>query len=81
MDQGAKYQPDLLKSSIHMGFKAFKAASFMGINTGTTWSSCALLISKQCLATCLLDINICIILMGRLSVSFLALSEIGHAES
>jgi hypothetical protein len=84
MDRGAKNHPDLLKSSIRMGFEALKAAGFTGIDTkltGTTRSRRALPISKECLATCLLDINICIILMACLSASFLALSEIGRAES
>jgi len=84
MDRGAKNRPDLLKSSIRMGFEALKAAGFTGIDTkltGTKRSSRILPISKECLATCLVDINICIILMARLSKSFLALSEIGRAES
>ena len=82
MDCDAK-RPTLLESSIRMGFKALEAAGFASIDTkltGTKPSKRVLPISKECLATCLLDITACIILMARLSASFLALSEIGLAE-
>ena len=36
MDRGAKNHPDLLKSSIRMGFEALKAAGFTGIDTKLT---------------------------------------------
>jgi hypothetical protein len=77
-------RPHLLKSSIRMGFKALKAAGFTNIDTkltGTTLSSRVLPVSKECLATCLVDINTCTVLMARLSASFLELSEIGCAKS
>jgi hypothetical protein len=54
MDRDAKElnRPDLLRSSIHMGFKAFKAAGFTSIDTkltGTTLSSRVLPVSKECI--------------------------------
>ena len=76
--------PNRLKSFIRTGFKALKAAGFTGIDTkltGTTLSSCVLPVSKECLATCLADIDACTVLMARLSECFLALSEIGCAQS
>jgi hypothetical protein len=75
--------PDFLKSSIRMGFKALTAAGFTGIDTkltGTMLSSRVLPMSKECLASCLADIDICAVLMAWLSASFLALSEIDRAE-
>jgi len=86
MDQDATElnRPDLLKHSIRMGFEALKAAGFTNIDTkltGNTLSSRVLPVSKECVATCLVDINTCIVLMAHLSASFLALSEIGCAES
>ena len=76
--------PNGLKSFIRTGFKALKAAGFTGIDMkliGTTLSSCVLPVSKECLATCLADIDACTVLMARLSECFLALSEIGPAQS
>jgi hypothetical protein len=62
-----------------MGFKALEEAGFADIDTkltGTVLSSRVLPVSKECLATCLADVDVCIILMAQLSASFLELFEL-----
>ena len=64
---------DLLIISIQYGFKALTAAGFTGIDkalTGGKRSRRTLPLSKKCLATCLVDIDSCALLMAHLSASF-----------
>ena len=75
-------QVDLLTLSIQQGFKALTAAGFAGIDTALTGkrSRHTLPLSKECLATCSVDIDVSILLMAHLSASFLQRSEVILAE-
>lgn len=83
MEANRKNRLDLLRLSVQQGFKALKAAGFTGIDTtlaGGKSSSHTLPLSKERLATCLVDIDTCALLMAHLSASFDALSQVIRAE-
>jgi len=74
---------DLLIISIQYGFKALTAAGFTGTDTalsGGKGSPRTLPLSKKCLATCLVDIDRCALLMVHISASFVERSELLLAE-
>jgi hypothetical protein len=83
-DAERSHRLDLMKLSIQHGFKSLNAAGFTGIDTSLTGRKQqrrrVLPFSKDSLAHCAIDINVCILLMAHLSALFVAFSETILAE-
>jgi hypothetical protein len=76
-------QLDIMKQAIQHGFKALEIAGFTGVDAtlaGRKVSRRTLPLSKECLATCSVNIDTCALIMAHISASFVTLSQTVRAE-